>query len=439
MNRKNFKKIFRGVLQEEQIFADKSALDAISKPKTIVGREEKVKEIIRNLIGYKKGFAVPLLSISGRSGSGKTAITRYVCENLEDVSFCYVNLRKSKTIFGASNLILDELGGSITSNQRGLNATVLDIENAIIKKLEKENKRTFFLVLDEIDVILSDKRGSPSDFFYKLLVIEENLKEKQYLISIIVISNNLFEYYDLDDRVKSRIGSNRVFFEPYTKKQTFKILKKIATKAFSYKIDDSILQLCSQQSSQEHGDARRAIELLRVSAELAATSDEKISEQHVKKAVDKLGSSAMGNFLSSASYHMKAMCHALALISYISGEQWHATSSIYHAYKRFLPKEKTLLTYRRISDLLNELEQAGLAASSARSQGRHGFGKQYRLSIPPEAIGLADPKQFEKWKELREKYYDLKNNPDLKYCRDPGQRFDLFEGEKEWLKLFGRL
>lgn len=439
MSQKNFEKIFRGVVDEEKIFADKSYLNTLSKPKIIIGRENKIREILRNLIGYKKGFAVPLVSIYGRSGTGKTTITKYVCENLKDISFCYVNFRRAKTIFGAANLILEALGKPQTSSQLGLSTSIKSIENAIISKLEEQKKTVFVLILDEIDSILNDKRGNPSDFFYKLLVLEENLKEKEYLASLITISNHLFENYSLDDRVKSRIGSNHVFFEPYSKTEVFKILKKNANKAFSSQIDDDVLQLCSELSSQEHGDARRAIELLRISAETAAASDEKISKNHVKKAHYKIGSSTVEKFLSSSPFQMRSLCYTIASICFISGEQWHATSSIYNRYIELLTKENLPLSYRRISDLLNELEQAGIVMSSTRSHGRYGYGKKYQLTIPPETIGLMSPELFEKWKIMKEKYYNLKNNPDLKYNRDYRLKFDRFEGLKEYRKTFGQL
>ncbi len=438
MMNQNFEKIFRKVVNEEKIFADKSYLNTLSKPKIILGRENKIEEILRKLIGYKKGFAVPLVSIYGRSGSGKTTITRYVCENLKDISFCFVNLRKAKTFFGASNLILEALGKSPISSQSGLNSSIKSIENAITSKLEEQKKTTFVLILDEIDSILNDKRGKPSDFFYKLLVLEEKLKEKGFLVSLITISNNLFENYSLDDRVKSRIGHNQVFFEPYSEKEVFQILKRNSNKAFSSKIDDEVLHLCSELSSQEHGDARRAIELLRIAAETASMSDEKISKKHVLKAHEKIGRVTFGEFLVTSSFHMQYLCHAIGFISFVSRERWIATSSIYKTYKKLLAKEKMPLTYRRIFDLLNELEQAGIVISSTESRGRYGFGKQFQLTIPPEIIGLRDPEQFEKWKDMKENYYDLQNNPDLKYNRNYRLRFDRFEGQKDFLKFFGQ-
>lgn len=87
----------------------------------------------------------------------------------------------------------------------------------------KEN--LFVLVLDELDSLFLDKRGKPSDFVYNLVVLEEKLHEKGFMMCIVGISNNVMTEFDLDDRVRSRIGSYEIFFEAYTKKNVLAILR----------------------------------------------------------------------------------------------------------------------------------------------------------------------------------------------------------------------
>jgi len=110
LNKKDVQKIILELDKKESIFNDKSYLDTLSFPKKIVDRKKKAEEILQFLVGYKRGYLVPLVSIYGRSGSGKSIVTRFVCKNLEDVSSIFVNLRKAKTVFGSAKLILDELG-----------------------------------------------------------------------------------------------------------------------------------------------------------------------------------------------------------------------------------------------------------------------------------------------------------------------------------------
>ena len=190
----------------------------------------------------------------------------YVKTLIEDVSYAFVNLRKARTVFGCANLILAELGQPSLKSAQGINTAIEQISDTIEQDLRKKknNNRLFILVLDEFDVLLYDKRGKPSDFIYKLLVMEEKLREKGYLMCIIAISNNVMSDYEIDDRVRSRIGASEVFFEPYKPQAVLAMLKDRAEKAFSEPVDSEILQYCADQSSEEHGDARRAIDLFRV-------------------------------------------------------------------------------------------------------------------------------------------------------------------------------
>jgi archaeal cell division control protein 6 len=287
VDKEALKRISAEVEKENLLFANKTFLDNLTLPSQIIRREKKAKELVRFLLGYKHGLVVPFISVYGRSGSGKSTVVKFVCENLddEDISYAFVNLRKARTVFGCANLILTELGLPSLKSAQGINTAIEQIGNAIEQRLSNSNKKNynshnntaklFVLVLDEFDVLLYDKRGKPSDFIYKLLVMEEKLREKGYLMCIVAISNNVMSDYEIDDRVRSRIGTSEVFFEPYTQQAVLAILKDRAEKAFSQPVDYEILQYCADQSSKEHGDARRAIDLLRVAAEIAGKRGEK--------------------------------------------------------------------------------------------------------------------------------------------------------------------
>jgi cell division control protein 6 len=402
MDKQVLKRISAEVEKENLLFANKMFLDNLTLPSEIIGRERKAKELVRFLLGYKQGLVVPFVCVYGRSGSGKSTIVKFVCENLddEDISYAFVNLRKARTVFGCANLILTELGQPTLKSAQGINTAIEQISNAIEQRLSSNNKKNnndnsdnntaklFVLVLDEFDVLLYDKRGKPSDFIYKLLVMEEKLREKGFLMCIVAISNNVMSDYEIDDRVRSRIGSSEVFFEPYTEQGVLAILKDRAAKAFSQPVDYEIMQYCADQSSKEHGDARRAIDLLRVAAEIAGKrGGEKISKMHIDAALARLQRDRVSTTLSSASYHLKLAAVALARISYLTQEVWHSTSTVYNQYRLILEEGTKPLTYRRIAELLTELENMGFVISHTSSKGRKGYGTQYKLVVPPEAIG----------------------------------------------------
>lgn len=253
------------------------------------------------------------------------------------LSFSFVNLRKAKTVFGCSNLILSELGSENLKSAQGLNKAIDCMENKIEKILADENKKFFVLILDEYDVIFSDPRGRPSDFVYKLLTLEENLREKGLWLCIITISNNALSEHDLDDRVKSRIGNSEIFFEPYQQEDVLNILQDRTKKAFSKKVGVDVLRYCAKLSSDDHGDARRALDLLRIAGELS--DGKKLTVADVDKAVVFLQRDRVATIVTNSSYHMRVVIGSICILSLFSGNPWCATSAIYKKYCSIIPKE----------------------------------------------------------------------------------------------------
>ena len=386
LSREQIKSIREKLAKQNSVFADKRYLDSLYLPSNIMGRQKQAEQLLTYIESIRQGFTVPLISVYGRSGSGKSTLVRFVCHNIGDVaSFAFVNLRRSRTIFGSANLILAELGGSSLQSADGINKAVDKIGNKIEEILLAENKKLFFLVLDEYDSIFSDPRGRPSDFVYKILTLEESLREKGLWLCVVTISNNAMADYDLDDRIKSRIGSSEVFFPPYTKSDVEKILQDRAEKAFAIKVDEKVLEYCATKSSDDHGDARRALDLLRYSGEccngtILTTSD-------VDKAIEQMQKDRVSTIVSSASYHLRAVMASLCKNVLQSGIGWVATSSVYEKYGKVLESDKPPLSYRRVCDLLVELENSGLVVSRTVSRGRQGYGKEYKLKVSPELVG----------------------------------------------------
>lgn len=389
MDKKDLQRIALEVEKENMLFARKADLGTLNYPSQVIGREDKAKELVRFLTGYKQGLVVPLISVFGRSGSGKSTVTKFVCENLKGISYSFVNLRKSKTVFGCANLVLGELGEPSLKSAQGINMALDKIGAGIEAVIKNEKSKLFVLVLDEFDVLFHDKRGKPSDFMYKLLVMEERLRETGLMMTMITISNNVVADYEIDDRVRSRIGSSEVFFAGYSKKGVMAILTDRASSVFSKAVDSGVLEYCADLSAQGHGDARRAIDLLRVAAEIASAKGEMLTKSHVDTAAEQLQKDRVSLVLSTASYHFKLVAGALATVTYMTGEAWHSTSTVYDQYVKLVQKGTKPLTYRRISELLTELENTGLALSQTGSRGRHGYGTQYKLTLLPEIIGRA--------------------------------------------------
>jgi cell division control protein 6 len=407
------------------IFKDKSQLDTLIYPSKIIGREGKIREFLE-FLAYKKGHVVPLISVYGRSGSGKSTIVKFVCESLAEdeqpnkssirgISYRFVNLRRAKTIFGCANLILTELGKPQLKSAQGLNLAITQISNSIEEQMKTQKTNLFVLVLDEFDVVFGDPYISASDFVYKLVTMQQDLREKGHLVTIISISNNVMSNYGFDDRIKSRIGLAEVYFEPYSTIEIIELLRDRASEAFLESVQPIVLANIAGASSEEHGDARRAIELLRLTGEIASSRGEKkIQTTHLLEAMQQLKRDRVVIILKGASAHLKALCAALAKISYLGDDgkksSWYTTSAIYRYYEEVLmdlrefgeQKNQELLTnlvayplsYRRLSDLLIELKNEGLVEGQTLSRGRKGYGSEFRLTIEPDIVGTTISEQW---------------------------------------------
>ena len=386
LDKKELRKIVGDSRKQNSIFSNKSFLDNLMVPASIVGREAESKKLVDYLLSYEKGLVVPLVSIYGRSGSGKSTIVQFVCENL-DVDFCYANLRKAKTVFGCINLVLSELGRPNLKNAQGINSAFVILENLIKETLEKSGNSLFVLCLDEFDTLFYDKRGKPSDFVYKLLVIVEKLRSMKKHMCIVTISNKILSEFNLDDRVVSRIGSSEIYFDSYSHNDVLKIIRGRAKKSFSKIIDDDVLKYCAKISSEEHGDARRAIDLLRTSGEIAGLENKKISKQHVDEAITQLQKNQITTIISGGSHHFRSACAALVRLTFLTDEDSHSTSELYKQYQKIIPKDSHPISYRRFSEMLVELVNSGIAISQTISKGRRGYGSQFKLTADPELIG----------------------------------------------------
>jgi len=421
--------------KKNSIFKDKKYLDSLFLPSKILGRQKQAEQLIQYIDSLKEGFLVPVISVYGRSGAGKSTVVKFVCQNMSDVLlFSFVNLRKAKTVFGCANLILSELGLPNLKSAQGMNKAIDSMEERILEILDKEDKKFFVLVLDEYDVIFSDPRGKPSDFVYKLLNLEESLREKGYWLCIIIISNNALADHDLDDRVKSRMGNSEIFFEPYDEDDVFSILYDRAKKAFSKKIDNQVLRYCAELSSADHGDARRAIDLLRVAGELC---DGIVTKQGVDDALEQIQSGKLKAVLKYSSSNFKKAFCSVTRLSYLTDKKWHSTADIYRQYQKFfVKKDGKSLSYRRVFDILAELEQAGLLLSDNKSEGRYGYSKQYMLTVPAESVKILSEKIWEDWTKIKETRFEMLYNP--KYNRtDYDGRFGKYEDRKSWNKIIG--
>jgi cell division control protein 6 len=187
----------------------------------------------------------------------------------------------------------------------------------------------------------------------------------------------------LDPRVISSLGEEEIVFTNYNVEQIKKILEERINESFvANSVDEPALNLIAALAGGEHGDARRAIDLLRVAGELAERQQsDKVTIEHVREASQKMEENKEEKSLKSFPLHEK-----LVLIA-IMKANGSSTGEIYSSYKNLCKSVgKDELTQRRITQMLSEIELSGIISGRIIHQGIHGRTKKYKLTISSEMI-----------------------------------------------------
>jgi cell division control protein 6 len=246
-----------------------------------------------------------------------------------------------------------------------------------------EREGATVIILDEIDKLVFK---SGDDVLYNLSRINDELKRAK--VSVIGISNDLKFTEFLDPRVKSSLGEEEIIFSPYDAEQLQDILHQRAEMAFKDGVlEPSVIPLCAALAAQEHGDARRALDLLRVSAELAERDGARvISEKYVRKAQHKIELDRVTEVVRTLPAQSKLVLLA-TILNEESDESGSAltTGEVYDTYRELCALcHVDTLTQRRVTDLISELDMLGILQARVISKGRYGRTKEIQMSVPIE-------------------------------------------------------
>jgi len=240
-----------------------------------------------------------------------------------------------------------------------------------------ERKQVVIIILDEIDQLVK-KAGD--EILYNLTRINEDLKKTQ--ISIVGISNDLVFVDNLDPRIKSSLSEEEIVFPPYNALQIKQILKQRAKKAFKKNtLCEGVIEKCAAYAAREHGDARRALELLRVAGEIAERNNEKkIRLEHVDEAQDKIEHDRIIDVIRTQPKQYQLILYSI-LNLFQKRKDIIFTGEVYDLYRKLCEKTSFRpLTQRRMSDVISELDMLGIINAKVISKGR--YGRTREISIP---------------------------------------------------------
>lgn len=378
------KEIFENFLTKNSIFVDKQVLQSNYTPETIPHREEQIEQIAKILAPTLKINKPSNLFVYGKTGTGKTLSVIHTTNKIQQlaeerdipVKIIYINCKLKKIADTEYRLIaqlIREFGKEIA-----ITGLPTDEVYKYFFKLVDQKKQIVILILDEIDQLIK-KTGD--EILYNLTRINSELKEAQ--ICLVGISNDLVFTDTLDPRIKSSLSEEELIFSPYNAMQIQDILNERAKRAFKQDVvDRGVIAKCSAYAAREHGDARRALELLRVSGELAEREQcDKVEIRHLDEAEEKLEKDRVIDIVNSQPKQFQAILYSVLLLS-TKNNKIFETGDLYNTYKKICTNNTLrALTQRRVSDVISELDMLGIINARTISKGRYGRTREISLAI----------------------------------------------------------
>lgn len=366
------------------LFKNKVILQSNFTPETVPHREKEIEDVASILAPTLRGERVSNLFIYGNTGTGKTLSVQYVCNRILKKSrdlgkgkLRVVNInckmkKVSDTEYRIVAELIKELGGSVPAT--GLPTD--EVYSRFVDLIDKD-KQLVLIILDEIDEAvnkISDR------FLYTLTRLNSDLKNAQ--INLIGISNSLTFMENLDPRVRSSLAEEEIIFSPYNALQLKDILKERAKDAFQDGVlGDGVIEKCAAFAAREHGDARRALDLLRVAGEIAERgNNKKINLSDIDTANEKI---EKDKILAVVESQPKQHQLVLSAIIFLDGKIDNIfTGDVFNKYQEVCEKTKNeILTQRRVGDILAEFDMLGIINARVISKGRQGRTREIKLML----------------------------------------------------------
>jgi cell division control protein 6 len=322
---------------EDPIFARKELLHVGHVPEEdrIVGRDKEIENVAEEIGAIVRGDPPNNVMIFGKTGTGKSLVSRHVADRAQSAAesndiataSVYVDCSEADTETRASRQIASELQGRTPDDRtipmRGVGT--MEYYQHTWRILD-DHYDALVVILDEVDKL------DNSNILMQLSRAREAQKTDAF-IGVIGISNKIQYKENLDERVDSSFGHRELIFHPYDAAQLRRIMEN-RTDAFQPDVlDEGTIGLCAALAAKKHGDARKAIDILKEAGELARRSgDETVTEDHIERAQEIAEVNRIEELTSGATKHAKLSLYSLASRVIVGDKDAYRTREVYQRY-----------------------------------------------------------------------------------------------------------
>lgn len=373
--------VFEKAITGKPLIKRRDVLRSDYIPTKLLFRDDEIKAVAEPLSPLLKGERASNLFLYGMPGTGKTAVAKHVLKHLSNraaelrmsVALAYSNTK----ITGREYSVLVELGNALGLKLPSTGLASGDLFGKILAQINEQGINTVF-VLDEIDFLVK-RHGD--EILYEMTRANERLKKGS--LGLIGISNDLKFKEFLDPRVLSSLSEEEIVFPPYTVEELKGILKERTKEGFyDGTVKEAAINLCAAIAGSEHGDARRAVDLLRVAGEVAEREGASfVDEKHIRIAEQKIEQDTASEALRSLAIHEKIIVYSVML------SEKGSTGDVFDKYKELCRKlSLEPVTQRRVGMIISNLDTLGLISAPVINQGRYGRTKRISLAVQPSVV-----------------------------------------------------
>jgi len=358
----------------------------------IVGRDDRIEQVATELRPAVRGEPPNNVVIYGKTGTGKSLVARHVTNRAQRAAEsngvrlgqAYVDCAQRNTETRAARALAQTLnkkaGSPVDVPSSGIGSN--EYYEYLWRILHEEYDSTI-VILDEVDRLQDD------DILMQLSRARESNKT-DCPIGIIAVSNKIEYRERLGERVKSSLQERDFVFDPYDANQLKEILSHRRDAFADEVLDSGVIELTAALAANEHGDARKAVEILHQAGDLAQRDrSECVTEEHVREAQRWAEVNRLERLLEGSTAQVKYILYSLALLTMENpDDEAFSTSRIYERYQETVDTvDVSPISENRVYQLLKEQAFLGVLESTRTGGGRgQGMYLEHRLIQDPEVV-----------------------------------------------------